>query len=633
LIAGARRLSLSGGFASEGGSMKRWRAALIGLAGLAACLPAVADPPAQPPQQAQAVNLPALVQRYIAWRGGEAYLRLQTIHEAAQLDSAQGRLTVEQWMDREGRVRTQRDLGGFHSVGATTAEGSWDTNASGQVLEEQSSYESARRYAALAFGDALLGHGGATVKLAGSAHDSKGDQFAVVQATFGDADTYDALIDPASGALCCYLITAKGVTQFQTFDDWRMVDGVRMPFAQATRADNTEAARFNSIELDKPLDLAAFRRPSPVRVVSFKAGAAWSGWIDAQLHQNEIYLPAKVNGHDTQAVLDSGSSNSVLDTAFAAALGLSPKGSIPFAGLQTVGHGAFVGGVTIDAGDARLGGLTVAVLDLTQLSRVSGRSLPLILGDEVFNETIVDIDSARHRVAFRDPEHFVPPSNAVALPLSPGLFRTIPVSIEGRAPAQFIVDLGDDGTVDVFPAYAKAQGLMTGRKLSQRMGLGLTGGLTTTPIGSLGTVGLAGVSLANVPVTFSEKRPPGTDSGIAGRLGTEILSRFRLQVDYPDDRLYLEPYPQATRPFERGRLGLAMLPENGALVVKLAAPGSPGAAAGFQAGDRISAVDGKPAASWTMATLEALFQSAAGTKVTLSLDGGATRSVTLADYY
>lgn len=251
----------------------------------------------------------------------------------------------------------------------------------------------------------------------------------------------------------------------------------------------------------------------------------------------------------------------------------------------------------------------------------------------MFNETIVDIDTARHRVAFRDPAGFVPPPGAVVLPLPPGLFRTIPVSIEGRAPAQFIVDLGDASTIDVFPAYAKAQGLMAGRKLSTSMGLGITGGLTTTPIGSLGDVRLAGISLANVPVTFSEKRPPGTNSGIAGRVGTEILSRFRLQIDYPDDRLYLEPYPQATRPFERGRLGLAMLPEAGALVVKLVAPGSAGAAAGFQVGDRISAVNGKPAASWTMATLQALFESPAGTTVRLSLESGATRSVRLADYY
>ncbi len=614
--------------------MTKWWAALIGLASLAACLPAAADPPAQPaPQPAPAVSLADIVQRYIAWRGGDAYLRLQTLHQAASVDRPQGRLTIEQWADRDGRVLVKSDLGGFRSTSATTPDGSWSTNASGQVLEQPNGYELSRRYAALAFGDALLGRWGATVKLAGSAHDSKGDQFSVVQATFGDADTFDALIDPASGALCCYLITTKGVTQFQTFDDWRMVDGVRMPFAQATRADNTEATRFNLIELNKPLNLTDFRRPPPVRVASFKAGAAWSGWIDVQLYQNEIYLPAKVNGHDTQAMLDSGSSNSVLDAGFAAALGLKSTGSVPLIGVQVMGHSAFVGGVTIDAGDARLAGLTVAALDLTQLSHISGRPLPVILGDEVFNETIVDIDTARHRVAFRDPAGFTPPPGAVALPLPAGLFRAIPVSIEGRAPAQFIVDLGDASTIDVFPAYAKAQGLMAGRKLSMSMGLGITGGLTTTPIGSLKEVRLAGVSLANVPVTFSEKRPPGTDSSIAGRVGTEILSRFRLQVDYPDDRLYLEPYPQTTRPFERGRLGLAMLPENGALVVKLVAPGSPGAAAGFQVGDRISAVNGKPAASWTMATLQALFESPPGTTVRLSLEGGATRSVTLADYY
>jgi PDZ domain/Aspartyl protease len=614
-------------------SVTRWRAALIGLAGLAAASPALADPPpAPPPQPPTAVSLPELVQRYIAWRGGDAYLRLQTLHETAQTGRPQGALSLEQWMDRQGRVLVRSDLGSDRR-GATTPEGSWSTNASGQVLEEPNGYESARRYAALVFGDALLGRGGAAVKLAGSAHDSNGKTWSVVQVTFGDADSFDALIDPATGGLCCYLITERGVQRFETFDDWRLVDGVRMPFAQAIRGDDPQAARFDQIELNGPLDPAALRRPASVHVVSFKPGATWSGWIPFELYKNEIYLPAKLNGRDTEALLDSGASGSVVDASGAAAFGLTPKGEVSLMGAQAMGHGATVGGVSIDAGELRLDHLTVATADLTQLAQVSGRPLPLVLGDEVFNETVVDIDFAARRLAFRDPAHFVPPPGAVELPLSPGLFRTMPVSLERRAPAAFIVDLGDAGTIDVFPAYAKAQNLMAGRRLSQTIGLGIAGGLTTSPIGALKEVQLAGASLADVPATFSEKRSPGTDDRIAGRMGTEILSRFHLMLDYPHDRLWLAPNADAAQPFARGRLGLAMLPEAGALVVKLVAPGSPGAAAGFQVGDRIAAIDGKPAAAWTMATLETLTEAAPGTSVRIALESGVTRTVALADYY
>jgi hypothetical protein len=613
--------------------MASLRAALIGLSALATSLPALADPPAAPPPQpATAVSLPDLVQRYVAWRGGDAYLRLQSFRETAQAAGPQGGLSLERWMDRQGRVLVRSDLGGDRR-GATTPEGSWSTNASGQVLEEPNGYESSRRYAALVFGDALLGRGGAAVKLAGGAHDSNGKSWSVVQGTFGDADTFDALIDPASGALCCYLITEKGVQRFETFDDWRVVDGVRMPFAQAIRGDDTQAARFDQIELNKPLDPAALRRPPSSHAVAFRAGASWSGWIPFELYKNEIYLPARLNGHDTEALLDSGASGSVVDVTRAAEFGLAPKGAISLMGAQAMGRGAIVGGVSIDAGDLRLDGLTVGAVDLTQLAQVSGRPLPLVLGDEVFNETIVDIDFAGRRLAFRDPAHFTAPPGAVELPLSPGLFRAIPVSLEGRAPAAFIFDLGDAGTIDVFPAYAKAQNLLAGRRLSQTIGLGIAGGLTTSPIGALKDVRLAGVGLTNVPATFSEKRSPGTDDTIAGRMGTEILSRFHLMIDYSHDRVFLAPNADATQPFARGRLGLAMLPENGALVVKLVAPGSPGAAAGFQAGDRIAAIDGKPAAGWTMSTLETLTEAAPGRAVRITLESGATRTVTLADYY
>ena len=35
--------------------------------------------------------------------------------------------------------------------------------------------------------------------------------WSVVRVTFGDADTYEALIDPSMGLLCCYRIIQKGV--------------------------------------------------------------------------------------------------------------------------------------------------------------------------------------------------------------------------------------------------------------------------------------------------------------------------------------------------------------------------------------------------------------------------------------
>ena len=196
--------------------MTKWWAALIGLASLAACLPAAADPPAQYRRRSPHLPSASLTSSSATSPGAAATLPSAAADlciRPPQSIGRRGALTIEQWADRDGRVLVKSDLGGFRSTSATTPDGSWSTNASGQVLLEQpNGYELSRRYAALAFGDALLGRAGArrSSHWPAAPTTARADQFAVVQATFGDADTFDALIDPATGALCCYLITTKG---------------------------------------------------------------------------------------------------------------------------------------------------------------------------------------------------------------------------------------------------------------------------------------------------------------------------------------------------------------------------------------------------------------------------------------
>ena len=216
---------------------------------------------AAPPSAGEAAyNLRRIVARYIDWRG-PAFGELQTIHERLYLETQAGREPGALWMDRDGRMRREVDAAGATTIQAATPGGAWKSGPDGKVTDDPGAVERARRYALLQFGDAFTGRGGASVALAGTA-DVEDRTWSVVRVSFGDADAYEALIDPVTGALCGYRITEGGAQRIELFGDWRLQDGVRMPFAELVQAGAETGVRISAVELNRDLDPALFQRPA-----------------------------------------------------------------------------------------------------------------------------------------------------------------------------------------------------------------------------------------------------------------------------------------------------------------------------------------------------------------------------------
>lgn len=213
-----------------------------------------------PPPIDASQTVRGVVAKYLEFRG-PAYLQLQTIHERFYVETQLGRQAGGLWMDRDGRLRRETNANGVREVSVATPQGAWRSDGAGGVRDDPGAAERARRYALVAFGDALTGRGGASVTLGGTAQvDDK--TWSVLRVTFGDADSYEALIDPSSGLLCCYRITEGGQTRLELFGDWRLVDGVRMPFVQMTHTSGDVEAEIGMVELNRPFDPALFQRPA-----------------------------------------------------------------------------------------------------------------------------------------------------------------------------------------------------------------------------------------------------------------------------------------------------------------------------------------------------------------------------------
>ena len=588
------------------------------------------------------LSLPSVLDAYFAWRGGASFEHLQAIHEKGPRDGSGG-ITDEYWLDRAGRWREELDFGGVKKIRVATPDAAWTVNPSGQAEDDSAGSIRARRRALIEFGDALRGQGGAQVRLLGETRWSPpgGEEllWAVVGVTFGDEDVYDLLIDPATGRLGMFTLEESGQTFTYQYDDWRMVDGVRMPFHTVLRGDpDGRDSRASFLEVNRPVDPSLFSHPRPRGGIVYDGPEKSSGWMNFDLVAGQIHLPVTVNGHPTTAFLDSGAEVSIISPDFADSVGLAAQGN-PL-GVHGVGptleNARWVSGATVAIGSLTIRSLTVAALDTSSLAKAAGAPIPLILGDDAFAELVVDLDLPRRRIRFLEPETFSPPPGAVEIPLRrSGGQRSVPVSVEGRAPLQAVFDLGDGDALDLFPDYARSEKLLEDRKASQSLFSGIGGIQTETDI-VLRTVTFGAAGMADVPASVWPQRVRGTySSRVQGVLGVRILGRYRLICDFPHDRLYAVPDPEAiARPFGKNRLGVSWLPDGDDILVMLVAPGSPAAEAGLKAGDKIALIDGRPAKEWQGAAARAaLKEGPAGKKVIFTLESGEGRTVTLADYY
>jgi hypothetical protein len=339
-----------------------------------------------------------------------------------------------------------------------------------------------------------------------------------------------------------------------------------------------------------------------------------------ELEGNHIYLTAMVAGRPLLMILESGAGMTMLDVGAAERLGLQTSGAIAGAGAGASEVTVKLAGIpSLAVGGVSVPRMQVSVGALDALQRQTGRRFDGLLGYDVLSRFVVELDYARGRVTFHDPATFRYDGAGEVLPfrLEMNLIH-IPATIvpENGAPiaGEFVLDTGCGGQVAVALAapFARGHGLPTP---SQRVmyagsaGRGI-GGASRADIGRLAELRLGPIKLAS-PVALFSRDTSGffSWSGRAGVIGTEVLRRFRVFLDYPGRRIALEPNGHATEPFEWDMSGLALTADGdsfGAFQVTNVIPGTPAAEAGLEVGDVVERVNGAPAREMPLAGLRGL---------------------------
>lgn len=347
--------------------------------------------------------------------------------------------------------------------------------------------------------------------------------------------------------------------------------------------------------------------------------------------ENRIVLSGRVNGNDTPMLLDSGAGVTTMDRDYARQIGLKKGIKITAQGTGGRQDAELVQDVTVEVGNLKLSGVTVAVIDLDAIEKAIGRPIPVILGREVFANSVVDLDFDKLLLTLSPAKNFPAPSGATEVKLKrDGTLHFLPISVDGQAPVEAALDLGNGGALSLSKEYHESVPAIG--KLPYAVGLsGGVGGLHETKRVTMPTVEIGGYTFNNVPTDLGSVAEGPYDK--RANAGIQLFKQFHLTLDLGHDRLWLKPVGHVPV-FTKDRAGMFVMLEEDHFNVLHVTPGSPAERAGLKKGDKLVAIGGeKVGPSFYSSKQSGWSREPAGTTVDVTKSDGQTVVLTLADYY
>jgi len=435
------------------------------------------------------------------------------------------------------------------------------------------------------------------------ARELDGKRFHVVEARPKDGEAVVLWFAADSGLLARVVQREGQDTATTTFDDYRDVHGLRLPFHLVT--DKTDAAgrtdsrrrsevRFGHIARDVAIADADFAMPEMAATAHIDAPDGVAR-IPFELINNHIFVDATINGQPARLIVDTAGAN-ILTPAAAAKFGVSGAGK-----LSAAGNGeertdfAFANIDDLRVGAARMDRPIFYIVDLGQLPDVEGVPLDGLVGYELFRRFGTTIDYARHEFTLADAGKFTPPPGASAIAFDLDDHVPIVSATLGGLPARVTIDTGSRSSLTLHSPFVRANKLVAAYHAAPESvtGWGVGGAvrgrtarLPTLQIGDQQIVGIAGE-------LFTGDKGAFANPDISANLGSGVLRRFTVAFDYDKRKMYLTPNADFARPDTFDRSGLWLLRDGEVLRIADVVPDSAAARAGLRVDDRIVAIGGE----------------------------------------
>ena len=356
--------------------------------------------------------------------------------------------------------------------------------------------------------------------------------------------------------------------------------------------------------------------------------------IPFELVTGHIVVKAKVNNsRPLSFVLDTGAKPAIFQLDLAKEFGLQLHGEVGTGGAGSGSvrrKGAFVKDAKFTIPEiAGFSQPVTLALPLANLAPAFGQDVDGIIGTDFIQRFVLELDYQKRLITLHDKDTFTYSGGGESIPIrfNPDGHPIIEAEVTplGGDPirGEFMLDTGAGQALTLFsPIVAKHHLLGPNLKTIKAIGGGGAGGQVSGQTGRVSELRIGRFQIGKPLTLFSEDKSGSfANPSLVGNLGGQILSRFRMFLDYTHRRIILESSATFAEPFDRAFSGLVVRAEGTdyrTFRISRLLENSPASEAGLQKDDVIVAIDGTPAAEFTLTKLLEMFERPVSYKLTAS---------------
>jgi hypothetical protein len=316
--------------------------------------------------------------------------------------------------------------------------------------------------------------------------------------------------------------------------------------------------------------------------------------IPFMLDRDLIVINVEINGVNAKLILDTGMpmmGGLINGTLKAEKLNLLYSGEAMIGGAGGGGANAKIAnGVNFKIGELMFSNQTLIVMpDSPNLSYFETDG---IIGAELFNRFIVEIDYEKQLVTLTEPSNYKVKIGFEEIPLTfnynyPFISCTSIMESGKVVPLNLVLDIGAGHAVSL-NIGSQNDIILPEKNIKVSLGRGVVSEIFGYK-GRIKEFKIGTNRLSNVLISFSEDKLAPWE--VEGNLGSGIMKRFNLVIDFPNKRIFIKPNKFFTDPFEFNMAGIQTSKLEGMIKIDTVLPNSAGSEAGLKVNDVIIKVN------------------------------------------
>lgn len=361
--------------------------------------------------------------------------------------------------------------------------------------------------------------------------------------------------------------------------------------------------------------------------------------IPIEVNNNLVIVPVVINGQlPLKFVLDTGVRTAILtEKVFSDILNLTytRKYSLGGPGDKKVVQAYVTNNVSLDLPPGIHGeghALLVLEEDYLELRNYLGMDVHGIVGYELFSRFIVTIDYEKKELTLSRPERFRQRRNQQVIPMTiedtkPYVKTTITMNDSIRVKVKLLIDSGASHGLILEPDSNDSLAVPK-RHINSIIGRGL-GGIITGKIGRIDAMALGKYSVDNIVANFPDPNSymdTLKNSRIVkrnGAIGGEVLSRFKVTFNFPQEKLYLHKNASFRKKFYYNLSGITLKAKGSRLQhfeITDIREKSPAENAGMVVGDLVTTINGISTAALNLNQINSFFNSKPGKRIVIEFE-------------